>query len=638
MPTSTTHRLCAIAALSSMFWIACGSDSGAGGGKPDAIASSLYGDLCLPEPDYTPEELEALAMSPEVQAHVEPFGSAPPPDRQLHVAMADGVRIAVSLYYPPEFDPVASRAPVAYSETWYTRAVEARGMAIDLYRQAGFVVAIADPRGFGASFGSQSAFLTEAQRSDQREMIAWLAAQPWSSGQVAAVGISVSAMLAESMLASGAPALSAGVVRATEFDQYSENLFVGGIPNARIHGLIETIHGWMRGGDCLTDLAACPQVELGRVDADLDFTLLQAAVRDHQQNVEPGALRAVTYVDDDTGAGTFSDVSPSGRLESLRRNAVPTRLAAGWHDGATAQGALARYNALPEVPMQVSIGAISHLGGFYVDPFDVEAFLPAQPAAAEQFGEDVAFVKGVLAGEPVQRNIRYYVLGAGEWKSTEQWPPQDVRMQRLQFSERSLQRRPVREAGELEYRVDPTVATAPNHDRWASGQNEPMYYGDRRFAVGERVSFDAAPVQRDTELVGAAELCLAMRTDQTDGLVIAHLEDVAPDGRVTYLTEGEVRLLHRRTATGGCDPAPGTDRSFARADAAPVTPGELMHVEITMLPVAARIAKGHALRVSLSGADAGTFPLLSDTPATWKIAFGGQGGSTLALPLRPWAR
>jgi len=277
------------------------------------------------------------------------------------------------------------------------------------------------------------------------------------------------------------------------------------------------------------------------------------------------------------------------------------------------------------------------MGGLQADPFEREAFAPVQPSAAESFGEDVAFVKRVLAGEAIERGIRYFVLGAGVWKSTEQWPPQDVRVQQLQLGSRGLQRR-VRETGEIEYRVDETVATMPDHDRWASGQNQPIYYGDRRFAVGERLSFDAAPVHRDTELVSAAELCLAMRSDQTDGIVIAHLEDVAPDGRVTYLSEGEVRLLHRRTASGGCDPAPGTARSFARADGAPVTPGELMQIEIPLLPVAARIQKGHHIRLSLSGADAGTFPMLSEAPATWSVAYGGERGSTLRLPVKPWSK
>lgn len=128
-----------------------------------------------------------------------------------------------------------------------------------------------------------------------------------------------------------------------------------------------------------------------------------------------------------------------------------------------------------------------------------------------------------------------------------------------------------------------------------------------------------------------------MRSDQTDGAVFAYLEDVAPDGRVTYLTEGVLRLLHRKTSSGGCNPAPGTERSFSRADAAPVTPGELMHVEIPLLPVAAKIAKGHHVRLSIAGSDADSFPMLTDVPSNWAIMTGGAEGSSLTLPMRAWS-
>ncbi len=93
--------------------------------------------------------------------------------------------------------------------------------------------------------------------------------------------------------------------------------------------------------------------------------------------------------------------------------------------------------------------------------------------------------------------------------------------------------------------------------------------------------------------------------------------------------------MHRKTRTGGCDAARGTERSFARADAAPVVPGEWMQLEIPFQRVAARIEQGHHLRVSLAGADEGTFPALTETPSNWSIGYG-KGGSTLTVPLRDW--
>jgi uncharacterized protein len=329
-------------------------------------------------------------------------------------------------------------------------------------------------------------------------------------------------------------------------------------------------------------------------------------------------------------------MSGAGHIDELRARNLPVRLAASWLDGTTADSVLARFQALPDAPMEIVIGATTHSGAADADPFSHEPFQPASRGPVAQHEADLDFLARLLGGEPIERRIDYYVLGAGEWKSTVVWPPEGVTRHRLQLSRSKLRQRAPGPAGERRYTVDAATSTAP-FNRWASQTGGFVYYGDRRFAPGERVVFDAAPVAHDVELVGAPELCLALRSDQTDGVVIAYLEDVAPDGRVTYLTEGELRLLQRKTASGGCDPAPGTARSFTRADAAPVVPGELMQIEIPLWPTAARIAAGHHLRLSLAGADAGTFPLVSDAPATWSIAYGEGSGSSLTLPLKPWS-
>jgi predicted acyl esterase len=138
------------------------------------------------------------------------------------------------------------------------------------------------------------------------------------------------------------------------------------------------------------------------------------------------------------------------------------------------------------------------------------------------------------------------------------------------------------------------------------------------------------------ELVGAPELCLVMRIDQPDGAVIAYLEDVAPDGRLTYLSEGELRLLHRKTSGEPCDPAPGTKRTFKRADGAPVLPGETMRVELPLLETAALIRAGHSLRLSLAGADKLNFADVSlGRDAHWSVDVGANG-SELIVPMRDW--
>jgi putative CocE/NonD family hydrolase len=616
---------------------ACNGENDDATRPPADLRAELRAQQAPATPDYTDDELAELADSREVREANEPFRPAPAPDESLYVSMPDGARLALDLYYPPGLDRARGRAPTAFIDAWYSRGVEATTAAIELYRSAGFAVAIGDARGFGASFGAQPSFLTPEERADQKEMVAWLAARPWSDGNVAALGLSLSGSTAEALAASGAPALRAAVIRASDFDQYAHNLLPGGIPNPRMLNLVAWLTGWMRGEPCASDLASCAQSGFTPVDADTDLTQLQAALREHSTNVDGAALAGVTFRDDTLGDGSFDQMSAAGHVQELRSAAVPARVSASWLDGATALGALTRFNALPEVPMEIFIGATTHSGALDADPFSVEPFELAQPDAETQYRADAAFVKRVLSGGRVGREIHYYVLGARRWKRSPVWPPHGAHDHTLLLSRGGLvaEERAPRFA-EQTYQVDPETSSGTAFNRWASQSNAPVYYGDRRRSPGARLSFDGAPFPRDVELAGAPELCLVLRSDQPDGLVIAYVEDVAPDGRVTYLTEGELRLLHRKTQGAACDPAPGTERSFARADAAQVVPGELMRVELPLLPVAALLRKGHHLRLSLAGADAGTFPLLSDVPAKWTVAYG-RGGSSLRVPLKPWS-
>ncbi|HET8933678.1 MAG TPA: hypothetical protein VFN67_09575 [Polyangiales bacterium] len=210
------------------------------------------------------------------------------------------------------------------------------------------------------------------------------------------------------------------------------------------------------------------------VDGDTNFMQLRAALRERRDQVTGAALEGVLFQDDKVGADDFSAVSPSGHARELAEHAVPTRVPASWLDGATAQGALRRFRALPNVPMQLSLGATTHLAGLDADPFEREAYQPARIAPEDEYGADIAFVTRVFEHKPIERKIDYYVLGANTWKGTTQWPPREVREVTLHFSEQGLEARTSRETGEREYRVDPESSSG-THNRWASQGPPPAF-------------------------------------------------------------------------------------------------------------------------------------------------------------------
>ena len=106
---------------------------------------------------------------------------------------------------------------------------------------------------------------------------------------------------------------------------------------------------------------------------------------------------------------------------------------------------------------------------------------------------------------------------------------------------------------------------------------------------GELIEWVAA---QPWSVVGFPVVSLRLATSGSDGAVYVYLEDVSPDGEVTYVTEGGLRFVHRAT-TGPAEPSwLGVPRSFARADGLPVTPGRDLDLAVELLPVAAMVRAG----------------------------------------------
>ena len=76
------------------------------------------------------------------------------------------------------------------------------------------------------------------------------------------------------------------------------------------------------------------------------------------------------------------------------------------------------------------------------------------------------------------------------------------------------------------------------------------------------------------------------------------------------------------------------DRSFSRADALPLTPGQVERIRIPLLPVGWFFSAGSRIRLSIAGADAdhcGQVP--HGRPPLLTVMFGGHQASVFELPL-----
>ncbi|MGE0474237.1 MAG: CocE/NonD family hydrolase C-terminal non-catalytic domain-containing protein, partial [Nitrospirales bacterium] len=117
-----------------------------------------------------------------------------------------------------------------------------------------------------------------------------------------------------------------------------------------------------------------------------------------------------------------------------------------------------------------------------------------------------------------------------------------------------------------------------------------------------------------------------------------YLEDVTPEGDVHYVTEGELRALHRKWISPdlgmpGFLPVP--HRTYRRADAVPLQPGEVVPLTIDLLPTSYQFKKGHRIRVALAGTDRDHFQALPGPPPAWNIWHTTTRPSHLDLPVVP---
>jgi putative CocE/NonD family hydrolase len=466
----------------------------------------------------------------------------------------------------------------------------------------GYALLLVDLRGTGASFGTSR--FGPSELGDMRRIAQWVSAQPWSNGKIGAYGISFQGTAAELLAASGHPAVRAVAPLYSDYEYYADLVRPGGI---LLTGLLDPLSGFMKQQD--SGASAQP------VQGDPDGALLRAAVADHRANIDmAAAARSAQFSDDPLpGVGaSLSSIGVSAIHERLSRSRVPMLVQVGWLDAGTARGALDRYRSV-KTSQSLFIGPWSHAGNFEVDPF--RAGGPATVVQPQQrLSQLLPFFDRRLKEAKVQgseRSVHYYTMGAGCWRTTAVWPPQNLRRRSLHLTDGG-ELSPALSAKPIKVHFQPTDSGETN--RWQTQLGGGVVdYRKAATAMQLLPGYLSSPLAQSVEMTGSPLLRLKMKLEKppADPAVFAYLFAVDAQGTPRYLTEGQLLLRHRRPA-----PGPPSLHSYRRADSIPLRPGQTVEATVALLPTSVLLRTGDRLRLLLASGDKASFEPTEDYRAT----------------------
>jgi uncharacterized protein len=596
-----------------------------------------------------------------------------------YVVVRDGTRIAVDYYRPTRHGALhEKKLPVIFTQDRYLRATIAGGhLYTRLYHfpvmftllTHGYVIADADVRGSGASFGHTDGWFGPKEAEDAYDVIEWLAARPWCSGKVGMTGRSYRGIAQLFAATQAPPALKAIVPEMAYFEGY-DSIYPGGIFGywwvyswstiVRAQDIsAPLVPGWRSaiaagriGAISAARVRACyemlncppePMGPVAPVDSDTDGRLLAEATEEHKGAPTTFAIASrAQFRDTIVGHDPTSTQmlrSPGLLLPKLAASHVAAYFVGGWYDGWT-RDTLLWYRNYPN-PRKVLIGPWYHPATGHVD------------FAREYLRWFDYWLKGIDNGVMREPPITYFVLGAPkghQWRTSYAWPLPNTKRTRFYFQQGRTGSINSMNDGGLSAVIPPVstahdaftinyTATVGINNRWtltgAGGSGaQPYQYMRENDAKG--LTYTTAPLKFPTEVTGSPIVHLWLASSSTDVDIFAYFEEILPDGTSQYVTEGKLRASHRALEVAPYDNMGlPYHRSFT-TDIRPLVPGRMTELVFDLEPTSILFHTGNRIRLTITGADKDTYdtPIQKRAPTLW-ISRARQHASYVDLPIIP---
>jgi putative CocE/NonD family hydrolase len=527
----------------------------------------------------------------------------------VRISMSDGVRLTADILRPADDagSPVPGQFPVLLTQTPYNK--NGINFRSDYMVTRGYVQVIAEVRGTGSSEGTWDSFGTREQ-IDGGELVDWVAAQPWSDGRVALHGTSYGAInqLFTAALRPGAVKAIFPIVPMA--DAYRDITGSGGQINTSFIPL------WL---GLVTGLGALPPTY-----TPSDPVGAAGALASHAAGAVNFQANAVAQAT--TGGDNNAYDSPFFRVRSpievIDRVQAPAFLVGGWYD-LFQRGTPLLYERLAAngVESKLLMGPWYHITagqglpnadvGFTLDELELRWFDHHVLGVADPGLEDMA-------------PVTYVRAGTDRYETASEWPPAGVTARELHLGAGGALG--VEPSGEPDTMVwhPASGACTRSSVQWTAGvgENTPCET-DHRANDATGLVYDM-PVADGLDITGPMNARLFVSTNGRDAFLTVRVEDVAPDGEATQISAGwnvlSLRALDDANALTLDGHVIRPYHPFTKASELGVEADEVYELQVEVFPVAAHIAPGHSLRVSIQPSDA---PHLS-APVTQTAALAGS--------------
>ena len=471
---------------------------------------------------------QVVKVNPKPPGAVEQLG--------VSIAMRDGIHLAADVFLPKN----TGKWPTVLFRTPYNRKGPS-GRGYRLFLQHGYAVVIQDVRG---RFASQGTFRAISQEGpDGSDTIDWIAAQPWSNGQVVMAGTSYLGMVQWWAAVQDNPHLSAIAPLFSGDDEYVDRFYSTG-------GALKLGHRLLWLAENLTPPSGVRPLFRSYIDhvplrsADLAATGIQLPLWR-------------TALDHPSYDAYWKSLSIRARVDRIR---VPVLSMGGWFDN----------YAESDLDMFERLAARHHAIETWIGPWGHNPF---SRFPTRDFGKEASPLFRAIQGKWFDRWTRptaasspqnvvpllhIFVMGPDTWREEREWPLARTRFTPFYLASDGhgnskagdgvLLRHPVHKAHPDTFTYDPRDPV-PTMGGAICCEPKILPPGPLEQSAVERrqdvLVYTSAPLKEPMEVTGPVRAVLFVSTSANDSDFTVKLVDVQPDGRALAVCDGIQRLRYR---------------------------------------------------------------------------------------------